>query len=379
LVSGPDRVNASASHRPPFRADHVGSLLRPAALRQAFRRFHAGELDAASFTRAQDDSIRTAVRMQEEVGLKIVTDGEFRRASYWGRFVERTEGFEIRPAAYKFRDERGHEMEFTTPYASAKIRRVRELALDEFTFLRDVTRVAAKSTLPAPSTMHFYAGRHFADPAVYADTSAFFADLSKVFQQEIADLAKAGCRYVQLDEVAIAMLCDSSLRERAKAGGQDPDTLVDTYIDAINRAVAHRPADMAVGVHVCRGNFKGHYLSEGGYESVAERFFANADATHFLLEYDTRRAGDFAPLRFVPKSKGIVLGLVSTKTPVLESVDDLKRRIEEAARYVDLDRLAIGPQCGFASTVAGNPLTEVGQQAKLARVVEVASMVWGAS
>ncbi|MGH6740755.1 MAG: hypothetical protein ACREDY_17310, partial [Bradyrhizobium sp.] len=178
-------MNVPASHRPPFRADHVGSLLRPAPLRQAFRRFHAGELDAASFRRVQDDSIRAVVRMQEEAGLKIVTDGEFRRASYWGRFVERTEGFEIRSAAYKFRDERGHEMEFTTPYASAKIRRVRELALDEFTFLRDVTRVTAKITLPAPSTMHFYAGRRFADPAVYADASAFFADLSKVFQQEI--------------------------------------------------------------------------------------------------------------------------------------------------------------------------------------------------
>jgi len=370
-------VTATTRHYPPFRADHVGSLLRPAALRQAFRRFDAGDLDAASFRRVQDEAVRAVVRMQEQAGLKIVTDGEFRRSSYWGRFVERTEGFEIRRAAYKFRDERGHQMDFTTPYAAAKIRRVRELALDEFEFLRDTARVACKITLPAPSTMHFYAGQRFADPDIYADAAAFFADLSQVYQQEIADLAQAGCRYVQLDEVAIAMLCDPSLRERVRAEGQDPDRLVDTYVEAINRAVAYRPADMAVGIHVCRGNFKGHYLSEGGYESVGERFFANVDATHFLLEYDTKRAGDFAPLRFVPKHKGVVLGLISTKTPQLEAVDALRRRIEEAAGYVDLDRLAIGPQCGFASTVAGNPVSEADQQAKLARMVEVASIVWG--
>ncbi len=372
-------MNATVRHGPPFRADHVGSLLRPSVLRQVFKRFETGELDAAWFRHMQDDSIRAAVRLQEEVGLNVVTDGEFRRSSYWSRFVERTEGFEIRAAAYKFRDEHGNEIDFTTPYAAARIRRVRELALDEFTFLHGITRATPKITLPAPSTMHFYSGCSFADPYVYADAASFFVDLSVVFQQEIADLAKAGCRYLQLDEVAIAMLCDPMLRARAKTEGQDPDALVDTYIDAINRAVANCPADMVIGIHMCRGNFKGRYLSEGGYESVAERFFANVDASHFLLEYDTKRAGDFAPLRFVPKHKGVVLGLVSTKTPVLESADALMRRVEEAARYVNLDRLAIGPQCGFASTVAGNPLTEADQRAKLARVVEVASAVWGSS
>ncbi|MBO0759393.1 MAG: 5-methyltetrahydropteroyltriglutamate--homocysteine S-methyltransferase, partial [Bradyrhizobiaceae bacterium] len=232
--------------------------------------------------------------------------------------------------------------------------------------------------LPAPSTMHFYSGGRFANPDVYADAETFLADLTDVFQQEIADLADAGCRYVQLDEVAIAMLCDPLLRERVKGQGQDADTLVGTYIDAINRAVAKRPADMAVGVHVCRGNFKGRYLSEGGYETVAERFFANVNATHFLLEYDTARAGDFRPLRFLPTNKGAVLGLVSTKTPLLENADNLQRRIEEAGRYVDLDRLAIGPQCGFASTVAGNPVSESDQRLKLSLVVEVATAVWGA-
>ena len=367
----------NVSHRPPFRADHVGSFLRPGALRQAFKSFDSKQIGAEGFRAAQDDSIRAVVRLQEDVGFKVVTDGEFRRSSYWGRFVERTAGFEIRQAAYKFRDENGQQANFTTPYAAKKIRRVRALAVDEFAFLRDVTYVAPKITLPAPSNMHFYAGRYFADPGIYGEADSFFADLSLVYQQEIADLTAAGCDYVQLDEVAIAMLCDPALRELTAAQGQDPDTLVGLYIDAINRAVAKRPAAMAVGVHVCRGNFKGRYLSEGGYEVVAERFFAGVNATHFLLEYDTKRAGDFEPLRFVPKDKGVVLGLISTKTPTLESPDALRRRIDEAARYIDLDRLAISPQCGFASTVAGNPVTEADQRAKLARTVEVATAVWG--
>lgn len=372
-------MHAPIFQRPPFRADHVGSLLRPVALREAFKHCDAGALDPASFRAVQDDSIRAAVRMQEDIGLKVVTDGEFRRASYWGRFVERTAGFKICAAPYKFREEHGHEIGFTAPYAAAKICRVREIALDEFGFLRDVTGVTPKITLPAPSTMHFYAGSTFADPGVYADAAQFFTDLSLVFQQEIAALAKAGCRYLQLDEVAVAMLCDPSLRDRVKADGQDAEALVDLYIDALNQAVANRPTDMAVGIHVCRGNFKGHFLSEGGYDSIAERFFNKVNATHFLLEYDTGRAGGFAPLRFVPNTKGVVLGLISTKTPVLETADALKRRIEEAARYVDLDRLAIGPQCGFASTVAGNPVMESDQSAKLRRAVDVATAVWGSS
>lgn len=370
-------MNAPTTSRPPFRADHVGSLLRPAALRSAFKSFDAGEIDAAAFRKAQDTNIRAAVRVQEEIGFKVVTDGEFRRSSYWARFVERTEGFAIRQAAYKFHDESGQEAKFTAPYATARIRRVCPLAVDEFAFLRDITRVTPKITLPAPSTMHFYAGRHFADPDVYPDAGTFFADLADVFQEEIAELADAGCRYVQLDEVAIAMLCDPLLREQVKAYGQNADTLVGIYIDAMNRAVAKRPADMAIGVHVCRGNFKGRYLSEGGYEAVAERFFADVSATHFLLEYDTERAGDFNPLRFLPTNKGAVLGLISTKTPVLENGDDLRRRIEDAGRYVDLDRLAIGPQCGFASTVAGNPVSEADQRLKLSLAVEVAAAVWG--
>jgi 5-methyltetrahydropteroyltriglutamate--homocysteine methyltransferase len=363
--------------RPPFRADHVGSLLRPAALRQAFRDHAAGDIGDEEFARIQDRCIRDVVRLQEEAGLAVVTDGEFRRGSYWGRFVERTDGFDIRDAQFRFRNDQGREVAFTAPYAKQKIARTRPLALDEFTFLKTVTGATPKITLPAPSTMHFYRCTDFADPRVYSDVEAFFHDLTAVFAQEIADLTQAGCRYVQLDEVAVALLCDPAIRERVAAAGARPDRLVDLYIDSINRAVAACPSDTVVGVHMCRGNFRGHYLGEGGYESVAERFFAETDVGHFLLEYDTPRAGDFKPLRFVPKTKGVVLGLVSSKTSALEPIDLLKRRVEDAARYIDLNRLAISPQCGFASTVGGNPLTEDDQRAKLRLVVTAAREIWG--
>src|SRR4051812_19014972 len=271
--------------RPPFRADHVGSLLRPAALRQAFRQHAGGEIDADEFARIQDEAIRQAVRMQEDVGLPVVTDGEFRRGSYWARFVERTEGLQIRDASFKFRDDSGREAAFTAPYAVGKLKRTGPIALDEFVFLRDATKVTAKVTLPSPSTMHFFRCTDFADPQVYRDVDVFFDDLTAVFQQEIADLAAAGCRYVQLDEVALALLCDPAIQDKVKAAGIDPDRLVDLYVEAINRALANCPAGVTTAVHMCRGNFKGHYLGEGGYESVAERFFAGARVNHFLLEY----------------------------------------------------------------------------------------------
>lgn len=363
--------------RPPFRADHVGSLLRPPALRQAFKQHAGKEIDDGEFARIQDDCIRDAVHMQEEIGLEVVTDGEFRRGSYWGRFVERTQGLEVRDALLKFRDDHGHEVDFTAPYATARLRRVDPLALDEFVFLRDATAVTAKITLPAPSTMHFLRFSDFADRGAYADADSFFADLIAVFAQEIAELVRAGCRYVQLDEIAVALLCDPAIREKVAAGGGDPDALVDRYIDLLNGAVAACPPDVVIGVHMCRGNFRGRYLADGGYESVAERFFARTHANHFLLEYDTPRAGDFAPLRLVPEGKGVVLGLVSSKTPVLESMDLLQRRAEEAGKHIDLDRLAISPQCGFASTAAGNPLSEADERAKLKLVVDAARAIWG--
>ena len=315
------------------------------------------------------------MKLQEAAGLEVVTDGEFRRGSYWSRFVERIDGFVIKPAVFKFRDDRGHEVEFTAPYAAATLTRVQPLALDEFSFLRGVTKATPKITLPSPSTMHFYRCSDFADSSAYSSVEAFFADLGRVFREEIAELAKAGCQYIQLDEVAIALLCDPAIRKKVEDAGQKPDRLVDLYIDSLNDAVAGAPAGVTFGVHMCRGNFKGHYLGAGGYESVAERFFSRTNVNHFLLEYDTERAGDFKPLRFV-KDKGVVLGLVSSKTPVLEGIEVLKRRIGEATQYIDLDQLAVSPQCGFASTVAGNPVTEADERAKLKLVVDVAKTIW---
>lgn len=362
---------------PPFRADHIGSLLRPPKLRQAFRDHGAKKISDADFAEVIDEAIRDVIAMQEDAGLAVVTDGEFRRASYWGRFVERVGGFAIKPAEFLFRNDEGHHLEFTGTYATGKLRRTQPLALDEFQFACGVTDKTVKVTLPAPSTMHFYRSKDFADPAVYGDAQAFFADLAKIFQQEIADLVAAGCTYVQLDEVAIAMLCDPNIRHTVEAAGQKLDALIDLYIDALNQAVAGAPASMTIGVHVCRGNFKGHYLSSGGYDGVAERFFARTNVNHFLLEFDTPRAGDFAPLRYVPRGKGVVLGLISSKTPQLEPSSLLHARIDEAAKHIDLDRLAISPQCGFASTVAGNPVTAADEEAKLRLVVAVAEEVWG--
>ena len=367
----------TASSRPPFRADHVGSLLRPKPLREAFRSYGSAPPTHPQLLRAQDEAIREVVKLQESTGLQVVTDGEFRRSSYWGRFVARCQGFAVKPAIFNFRDDRGEEAAFTATYATAKLARTQALATDEFEFLQSVTKVTAKITMPAPSTMHFYRCADFAEPSIYPDAKAFFADLTDIYRQEIAALAAAGCRYLQLDEVAVAMLCDPAIRAKVEAAGQAPDALVDLYIAAINDAVAEAPADMMIGVHMCRGNFRGRYLSEGGYDSVAERFFKNSNVSHFLLEYDTPRAGDFAPLRFVPNDKGVVLGLISSKTPALERLEDLQKRVDAAAKFIELGRLGIGPQCGFASTAAGNPLTEADERAKLLLVVAAARAIWG--
>ena len=349
---------------PPFRADHVGSLLRPKKLREAFRALSGSALRAV-----QDECIRDVVELQKDCGLDVVTDGEFRRISYWEKFVRLTRGLEVRDAVFTFHDAEGHEARFTAPYVSGKVARAAPITVDELGFGNN------KVTMPAPSTMHFY---RFTDwGSAYKDAAEFFRDLGKVYQAEIADLARAGCRYVQIDEVAVAILCDPAARDQVEAAGEDPDRLVDLYIDAINEAVKTRPAGVTVGVHVCRGNYKGMYLSEGGYESVAEKFFSRADVDHFLLEFDTPRAGGFAPLRFVPSDKGVVLGLVSSKSAALEPMDVLKRRAEEAARFIAAERLAISPQCGFASTIGGNPLAEQDERAKLRLCVEAARQIWG--
>jgi len=353
---------------PPFRADHIGSLLRPKKLREAFRRHSMGEIPTEALRAAQDEAIREVVALQRECGLGVVTDGEFRRVSYWEKFVRLTRGLEVKDAMFTFHDAEGHESKFTAPYVSGRVSRAEPITLDEWGFGN------TKITMPAPSTMHFY---RFTDwGSAYDSAEAFFKDLGKLYQAEIVDLAKAGCKYAQIDEVAVAILCDPAARGKVRAQGEEPDRLVDLYIDAINEAVKGKPQGMTIGVHVCRGNYKGMYLSEGGYDSVAERFFNRTNVDHFLLEFDTPRAGGFAPLRFVPKQKGVVLGLVSSKTPELEKIDALRKRAEEAGRYIDLDRLAISPQCGFASSIGGNPVTEADERAKLRLCVDAASQIW---
>ena len=353
----------------PYHADHIGSLLRPRALRDAFRKHAAGEMTDAAFRAAQDEAIREVVRLQRDCGLQVLTDGEFRRISYWEKFVRLTRGLEVKDAVFTFHDAEGHESKFTAPYVKGRVSRAEPITLDELGFGNN------KLTMPAPSTMHFY---RFTDwGSAYDSAEAFFKDLGKVYQAEIADLASAGCKYVQLDEVALAILCDPAARAKVKGAGGDPDKLVDLYVDAINHAVRNRPKGVTVGVHVCRGNYKGMYLSEGGYDSVAETLFGRTEVDHFLLEFDTPRAGGFSPLRFVPKGKGVVLGLVSSKTPQLETIETLKKRSEEASKYIDPANLALSPQCGFASTIGGNPLTEADERAKLKLCVDAARRIWG--
>ena len=370
-------MSLSADGRPPFRADHIGSLLRPQKLRKAFRAHAAKELPDESFRAAQDDAIRDVIKLQEDCGLEVVTDGEFRRISYWEKFVRLTQGLVVKDAVFRFHDEHGHDSAFTAPYVAAKVGRGEPITLDEYLFASPLTRCTQKVTMPAPSTTHFYRFMEWGAPGVYPDARAFFADLGKVYQAEIADLARAGCRYVQLDEVALAVLCDPAAREQVESAGGDPEALVDLYVDAINEAVKNRPSGVIVGVHMCRGNYKGMYLSEGGYDSVAEKLFGRANVNHFLLEFDTPRAGGFQPLRFVPKTKGVVLGMVSSKTPQLEPIDALKRRADEAAKFIDPERLALSPQCGFASTMGGNPVTEDDERAKLSLCVQAARSIWG--
>jgi 5-methyltetrahydropteroyltriglutamate--homocysteine methyltransferase len=362
---------------PPFRAEHIGSLLRPQALKAAWRQRAAGEIDDAGYHRVLDVAVLGAVRMQEEVGLKAITDGELRRASYWSHFVEAVDGLGIAPSLYRFRDADGNETAFTAPNVEGPLRWTRPVSGAAFDVLRDATRRTPKVTLPSPPTMHFWRGPETFSGGAYTDEEAYFADLAAVYRAEIADLAARGARYIQLDEVPLAMLCDGRVRARIAESGEDPGRLAQRYVALINACIRDAPADMRVGLHLCRGNFKARWLSEGGYDDVAELLFNGCAATAFFLEYDTARAGGFAPLRHLPKDKIAVLGLITTKSPELEDADTLRRRIDEAARNAPLDNLALSPQCGFSSTVAGNPLSEDDQRRKLALVVAVAESVWG--
>jgi 5-methyltetrahydropteroyltriglutamate--homocysteine methyltransferase len=369
-------VSAAPRADPPFRAEHVGSLLRPPALRRAFRARAEGALPEDEFRATLEGTIRDAVRMQEEVGLRSITDGEFRRTAWSTGLLAALDGLEERESRFAFTDERGDVVRWNTCRAARRLSLARPIAGEEFRFVRACTQRTPKVTLPAPSFLHFFGGRDFAAPEAYRDLDAFYDDVVRLCREEVARLAAAGATWIQLDEVPLAMLCDDAVRARVRADGEDPDALVARYVSATNRALAERPPHVAAAVHLCRGNLRGHWMAQGSYEAIAERLFRDLEVDAFLLEYDSERAGDFAPLRFVPADRRVVLGLVSTKTTALEDVDFLRRRLDDAARYVPLERLGISPQCGFASTAGGNPLGEDDQRRKLARVVEVAERVW---
>lgn len=364
---------------PPFRAEHVGSLLRPAALKHSFQQYREGRIDAAAYESALTEAIRGAVRAQEDAGLQSITDGELGRNSWFGFFFERMDGFRLEPASFRFRDEQGGSYEWPTCYACARVKRRGAIAVGEQQRLASLTRRTPKMTLPAPSAFHFFRFHAPADRAVYADDEAYWDDLVAVYRAEIAALGAAGCRYLQLDEVPLAMLCDPLIREKVRGLGGEPNALVAKYIEVLQRILAERPASMTVGLHLCRGNFRSRWMASGGYEPVAERLFNDTPVDAFFLEYDSERAGDFSPLRWLPAGKQVVLGLVSTKRAALESADELRRRIDAAARHVPMERLALSPQCGFASVAGGNLLTEEEQSAKLRLVVDVAQSAWGSA
>ena len=362
---------------PPFRADHVGSLLRPKTINDAFKNYKAGSITRDEVIAIEDAAIREVIKLQQDVGLQVVTDGEFRRASYWSTFVERVDGLDISDSRFTFHDEDGHDHKFTAPIVTKKVSRPVSIAGDEFHFLKNNTQQTPKITIVSPPTMHMFRLEKTIKPGVYDSTKDYFSDLAQVYREEINALADAGCTYIQLDDVPIPMLSDSKVQARVKEEGLNPIQLMDDYIELFNDCLSERPEEVAIAVHMCRGNYKGKFLSEGGYETFADKFFNELNVDAFFLEYDSPRAGDFEPLKYVPKNKMVVLGLVSSKTPQMESIDSLKTRIDEAAKFVDLNQLALSPQCGFASTVAGNPITVDDEKAKLSLIVKVADQVWG--
>lgn len=365
--------------KPLFRADHVGSLKRPPRLLEARQRHRGGTMDAAALRALEDEEIRKVVRRQEQCGLAVVTDGDLRREAFHIDFLNRIGG--ISWDAMRFYQpflSGGSEGESPAVFrTSAKIRHEAPICVEDYKFLAGVTQATAKVTLPAPSFAHYRGGRAAVDASVYPEMDAFFADLAGAYAAEISALGAAGCRYVQLDEVHFTFFCDPKMVASLRVRGDDPDDLAGIYAGLINDSIAARPAGMSIGVHLCRGNRRSSWVAEGGYDPVAERLFNEIDADIFLLEYDSGRAGGFEPLRFVPKGKRIVLGIVTSKFPELESEDYLIGRIEEAAMFCPLEQLAISPQCGFASSTEGNTLGEDDQWRKLERIARVAEKVWG--
>ena len=368
--------------KPPFRADHVGSLLRPAVLHEARERAAKGEISAEQLRAVEDEAIRSAVALQEAAGLQAITDGESRRAHYLVDFLTGFEGIVPTHSSYAlgFKGEHGESGETRSMLTvNAKVRRTRPVMLDGFRFLRGLTKRTPKVCLPSPTWVHMRGGRKTVSEAIYPDVEEFWADLVRAFHEEIADLAAAGCTYLQLDEITYAFLCDATIRERMKADGLDPDREAREYAGVVNAIAAGAPPSMTVAAHTCRGNFRSMWMAEGGYDRVASVVFDQPDVDAYFLEYDSDRAGGFEPLKYVPRDKKVVLGLVSSKKPEIESKDVLKRRIDEAAKYFPLENLCLSPQCGFASTHHGNKVTEDVERRKLALIVEVANEVWGSA
>jgi 5-methyltetrahydropteroyltriglutamate--homocysteine methyltransferase len=369
---------------PPFRADHVGSLLRPQALLAARAQRARGEISALDLTQREDAAIRDAVTMQEQVGLRVATDGEFRREMWHTDFLSQLINVEVVAGKIKVRFTSAEgETEIEPPGAMVTGKLgwpAGGIFVNHFKFLKSVVSegIAPKITIPSPSTLHFRGGRAAVDREAYPEMSTFYADLARVYSEEVRAFAQAGCRYLQIDEVNLAFLCDPRLRKEVRTTiGEDPDVLPRTYAKLINASIATRPQGMGVCLHLCRGNAMSSWLAQGGYDPVAEVLFNEIAVDGFFLEYDTSRAGSFEPLRFVPRGKTVVLGLVTSKTGVLESKDALKRRIDEASRFCPLEQLALSPQCGFASGAPGNKISFDDQVRKLQLVVETAREVWG--
>ena len=370
---------ASASERP-LRAEHVGSFPRPDALIKAREAHAAGKVELPELRRAEDEAIREVVAMQERVGVGAITDGEFRRTSWRDAPFEHFGGFtqERFEADFTFRLFDGTTRKAgPVPAVVGKIKRREPMTADHFEMLTGMTKGLAKANLPTPSVTHFFRGKAGLDPKVYPDLDQFFDDVARAYREEVADLAARGCKYLQMDEVPLAVICDPRNREIVRSRGEDPEKVIDAYIDVINAAICDRPVDMAVALHMCRGN-QGHGMADGGYAAIADRLFGRLDVDGYFLEYDTPRAGDFDALRFIPKGKRAAIGIISTKLPEVEQADALKRRIQEASRFLDLDQLCLCPQCGFSSNVGTGKFALDTVERKLARMVEVADQVWGA-
>lgn len=376
-------------NEPPFRADQVGSLRRPEKLRQARERLlgphdldhNFGPHDNAELRAIEDECIREAVALQESVGLQSITDGEFRRRIWWSEFLLSLEGVEgnYRGPATDFRDRAGHAMPAPRIDVTGRIRWRKSVNLEPLKFLKSISRQTPKVTMPAPQSLYFATAPDSINRSVYPDLSALWDDLAIAYRAELAALGEAGCTYVQLDEVLTSCLCDERQRAKWRARGDDPEKLLRTYGQTINRLLEGLPPSMRVAIHTCRGNLQGHWLAEGGYDPIAEYLFNEIAVDAFFLEYDSERAGGFEPLRFVPSGKTVVLGLVSTKTPVLEPADQIAARIEAAAKFIPLDQLCLSPQCGFSSNYLGNPVTIDDEKRKLELVVTVARKVWGSA